>query len=70
MRAEANYYNKLTKGILVIVPTSGTSGGVGEMKNAGTVANKGFELMLNWNDKIGSDWNYSVSGNLTTIKIT
>ncbi len=68
LRAEANYYNKLTKDILVILPSTGVSGGVGEMKNAGTVSNKGFELMLNWNDKINQDWSYSIGGNLTTIK--
>ncbi|MGE7777014.1 SusC/RagA family TonB-linked outer membrane protein [Chitinophaga sp. NPDC101104] len=68
LRAEVNYYNKLTKDILVIIPATGLSGGVGEMKNAGTVSNKGFELMLNWADKVGEHWSYNISGNLTTIK--
>ncbi len=33
-------------------------------KNAGTVENKGIELSLNWNDKIGKDFQYNVGWNM------
>ena len=67
MHVEANYYNKKTKDILVIIPPLGTSGGVGELSNVGEVSNNGFEFLATWNDKISKDWNYSISGNITTI---
>ncbi|HYH15760.1 MAG TPA: TonB-dependent receptor, partial [Flavisolibacter sp.] len=36
--------------------------------NATTISNKGVELSLTWSDKIGNDWNYSVSGNIARNK--
>lgn len=48
-------YNKDTKGILISLPAPlehGTS--VVPNQNAGEVNNKGFELDLHWNDRIGS----------------
>ncbi|MDB5263842.1 MAG: putative TonB-dependent outer rane exported protein, partial [Adhaeribacter sp.] len=66
LSAELTYYNKLTKDILTSVPgIAGTRPGLG---NLGEVSNKGFELSTTWNDNIDSDWSYSISGNLTTIK--
>ena len=63
---EGVYYKKKTKDLLAEVPgITGTRPGLG---NLGALENKGVELSLSWNDKIGSDWRYSVSGNLTTIK--
>lgn len=31
------------------------------------IRNSGFEMALNWSDKIGSDWNYSIGGNFATL---
>lgn len=31
------------------------------------IRNSGFEMALNWSDKIGSDWSYSVGGNFATL---
>ena len=36
--------------------------------NFGTVVNNGVDIQLNWNDNIGEDFNYSISGNLSTVK--
>lgn len=33
--------------------------------NIGKVDNHGYELMLSWNDRIGSDFNYNVSANVS-----
>ncbi|HVE60605.1 MAG TPA: SusC/RagA family TonB-linked outer membrane protein, partial [Chitinophagaceae bacterium] len=63
---ETNYYNKLTKDVLTLIPgPSGTLPGLG---NLGEVENKGFEFAANWNQSITKDLQFSVSGNLTTIK--
>lgn len=63
---EGVYYKKKTKDLLAEIPgIAGTRPGLG---NLGSMENKGVELTLSWNDKIGSEWRYGVSGNLTTIK--
>jgi len=63
---EGVYYKKNTKDLLAEVPgIAGTTPGLG---NLGEIENKGVELSLSWNDKIGSDWRYGFSANLTTIK--
>ena len=56
----ADWYNKKTKDLLVAVPVDPTTGFSTQMKNAGTVENKGVELSLTWNDKIGKDFQYNV----------
>lgn len=35
--------------------------------NFGTVVNKGVDFQLNWNDQIGEDFSYGISGNLSTV---
>ncbi len=63
---EGVYYKKKTKDLLAEIPgIAGTRPGLG---NLGSMENKGVELTLSWNDKIGSEWRYGISGNLTTIK--
>ena len=65
LHLEGVYYKKTTKDLLAEVPgISGTVPGIG---NLGSIENKGIELAINWRDQIGA-WNYSIGGNLTTIK--
>ena len=65
LHLEGVYYKKTTKDLLAEVPgISGTVPGIG---NLGSIENKGVEFAINWRDQIG-DWNYSIGGNLTTIK--
>ena len=64
LRLEPVYYNKTTKDIIVML--SGFSGAKNSLENLGEIQNKGLELSATWNDKVG-DFNYSLSGNLTTI---
>lgn len=59
-----DWYNKKTKDLLVAVPVDPTTGFSIQMKNAGTVENKGIELSLSWNDKIGKDFQYNVGWNM------
>lgn len=63
---EGVYYMKNTKDLLAEVPgISGTIPGIG---NLGQIQNKGVEMAVTWRDQIG-EWGYSVSANLTTIKM-
>lgn len=64
LSAEFDIYNKVTDGILTTPPVYLTMGLVGAPTlNTAEVTNKGFEITLNWKDKIGQV-NYSISGNL------
>jgi TonB-linked SusC/RagA family outer membrane protein len=64
LSAELDVYNKVTDGILTTPPVYLTMGLVGAPTlNTAEVTNKGFEITLNWKDKIGQV-NYSISGNL------
>jgi TonB-linked SusC/RagA family outer membrane protein len=62
---EANYYNKLTKGVLVTIP--GIAGTTPGLSNLGEVQNNGIELLATWNNSISKDFSYSFSANFTTI---
>ena len=66
LKFESTYYNKLTKDLLVFV----SSGSDQFYTNAGEIENKGFEFSASWNDKIHSDFKYSISGNIATIQNT
>lgn len=65
----AEYYNAVTKDILVRLPIAGTTGNAGgnPFTNAASLRNSGVELSVTYrNNK--SDFKYSISGNFTTIK--
>ena len=36
--------------------------------NAGEISNKGFEFSASWNESVNDDFQYAISGNLTTLK--
>ena len=64
----ADWFNKTTKDLIVTGITPSTVVGVAASPvNAGNVRNTGLEFELKWRDQIG-DFNYSVSGNLSTLK--
>lgn len=66
LTGEINYYNKLTKDVIVRI--QGIAGERPNEMNLGEVTNKGWEFMLNWNDNVSNDFSYGVSANLTTLK--
>ena len=70
LTGEIDYYNKKTKDALVIVNLPGILGDPDNqyVTNAGTFSNKGWELALNWKNKITDDWSYNVGGNITFNK--
>lgn len=61
-------YNKLTDGILYNPTLSPTLSGFNSPRqNIAEVTNKGFELTLGWNDRVGA-FSYGVSGNFSFNK--
>lgn len=64
--AEVAYYDKKTVNGIFAIPilaSLGTSGGT-IIGNSATFQNKGLEVSLSWKDKIGSDFTYSIGGNI------
>lgn len=62
-----DYYNKMTDGILLTLPIPGVIGLEAPLQNAGSVLNRGIELMLSWRDSF-KDFNYNVSANFAYNK--
>lgn len=64
----AEYYDKLTDGILQTVSLPGSVGLVQQpVDNVASVRNSGFEFVLGYNGQSG-DFSYGVSVNLTTVR--
>ncbi|REC50339.1 SusC/RagA family TonB-linked outer membrane protein [Chryseobacterium pennipullorum] len=64
-------YNRKTKNLILgVVPYMST--GISELNysHMGSVVNKGFEVSLNWADKVGEDFSYSIGGNYSYNKNT
>jgi TonB-linked SusC/RagA family outer membrane protein len=61
---EMDYYNKLTKNLLIQLQTSGN---LPQLTNDGNIKNDGFEFSAGWTQAINKDWSFSVNGNLTTF---
>lgn len=63
-----DYYNKVTDDVLLSLPVPAVSGFfLPTDANIGQIKNSGIEIALNYNNRIG-DLNYSIGGNLTTVK--
>lgn len=61
----ADYFNKTTFDILLNLPIPLNTGLLATPQNGGKMLNKGWELQVGWNDKVGTDWKYSFSVNLS-----
>lgn len=56
-------YNKTTKDWLIAAPLLASAGvAINPYINGGDVTNKGIELQLSYNNNIGKDFNYSITG--------
>lgn len=62
-----DYYNKTTKDWLVRQPLPAIYGAQAPFYNGGDIVNKGIELALRWNDRLG-DLNYGAHFNVSTNK--
>ena len=68
LKLTAEYYVKNTTDILLNVPIPLSTGAANDpLKNAGHIRNKGFELMLGWDDAISKDWRYSLNLTANTV---
>lgn len=63
LSANFDFYNKTTRDWLIVAPILATAGANAPFMNGGDVRNRGVELGLGWNDKIG-DFGFSISGNI------
>lgn len=66
----ADYYYKKTQDMLIQVPIAYSAGYMGSFPtlNAGSIENKGFEVLVNYHNHVGNNFDYSVSANLSTVK--
>lgn len=67
LTAELDYYNRTTKNVVFSAPVATGGGTAYLLANNGTVRNQGAEISLGWHDKVGEDFHYSISANVTTV---
>lgn len=58
-------YNRATKGMLLRVNLPTILGATEPLENGADLETKGWELAVNWRDKINTNWQYSVGFNLS-----
>jgi Outer membrane receptor proteins, mostly Fe transport len=69
LNANFDWYKKTTKDWLVQAPVYGITGvATNPYINGGNVSNTGVELQLSYNDKIGKDFKYTITGTYTYNK--
>jgi hypothetical protein len=70
LSVEFDYFNRDTKDLLLIIPIPGGSTGITPTySNVGSIRNRGFEFLVNWNDHAG-DFTYGVTLTGSTYKNT
>lgn len=68
LNVEVDFYDRKTHDILTTLTLPGASGNTSYFTNLGTIDNKGLEVTAGWNDRIGKDFGYSISGNFSVNK--
>ena len=63
---DADYYIRDTKNAAIYVTIPGTGESI--LKNVGVIRNSGFEMALNWTEKISDDFLYNIGINFSTLK--
>lgn len=66
INGEIDYYLKNTEDLLLSVNVPGTTGFASQLRNVGKLRNEGFEIAINTNNFVGSDFNWSTSFNFAT----
>lgn len=61
-----DYYRRTTNNAIFAKKLPYGAGSV--LVNGGKIRNSGFEVALNWNDKIGKDFSYTIGLNFSTLK--
>jgi TonB-linked SusC/RagA family outer membrane protein len=67
LTGEVDYYNKTVKNALIFVHIPSTVGDADAqvLTNAATIQNSGWEIQLNWKDKINNNLSYHIGANAT-----
>jgi len=55
-----DYFKRKNKGMLISITYPATLGGTAPSTNSGNFTAKGWELVLNWQDRINKDWSYNI----------
>ena len=65
LNVEADYFVRDTENaaVTIILPLIRSN----VRRSVGGIRNSGFEMNINWNDRIGNDWSYSIGGNFGTL---
>lgn len=61
--SELTFYDRTTKDILTTLTLPGTAGNYSYRTNLGSITNRGVELALGWNDRLGSNFTYRINAN-------
>ncbi len=69
LKASFDYFDRETSDMLVQIPLPSSLGLPNTpWMNAGSVSNKGIEVSLGYDGKVGNDFNYHINGNLSTYR--
>jgi TonB-linked SusC/RagA family outer membrane protein len=68
LNAEINVYDRTTKDIITSLTLPSSSGNYNFRTNLGTISNKGIEVSLGWNDRIGEEFTYGITPNFSYNK--
>lgn len=68
LSGEIDVYRKIVNNALISVKTPSTTGTESVFTNVASIENKGIELSLGWNDKLGKEITYNISGNISYNK--
>ncbi|MDR1455870.1 MAG: TonB-dependent receptor [Tannerella sp.] len=63
-----DYYDRVTTGMLTSIDAPAVSGTSSQWVNRGRIKNTGFEFDLGWRSRIGKDFTYGITSNLSTVK--
>lgn len=67
LQVTVDYYSKTSKDFLLYVNIPPQTGFTRAYRNVGSIRNNGIELAINYSKARGSDFNYSVGVNLSTV---
>jgi TonB-linked SusC/RagA family outer membrane protein len=68
LNADFTVYDRTTRDILTTLTLLGTAGNYNFLTNLGTISNKGVEVTLGWNDRVGRDFTYRLNANASYNK--
>lgn len=69
LQVSAEYFNSKSENVLTTLEILATTGSASSpYVNAASITNQGVELTIGWRDRIGTDFNYSVSANFSHTK--